>query len=344
MISNVRNISKIIYFLPFLLICLLLFSGCWGDRHPNYPFAFANGVNTKYVKAGNTEKELSECIPVIVKGKNLYLKDTCLYDIQGSLVRISGFNRLFPDRRINFTGERTFSGYYIFKVNKDRYENFYLFDFDDDRLIGDIMAVDFRDYMMEELSEELMQRLDSLQMQLPEVPVMEGHWIYASPREEDKEKFNKVVRSNYEKAIKAFISQNKKEVFSYSSDKGKTYLVFPQKGIAFESETGGLSSFAEYPEQKFNKENPLISIYQTGSAFLGYGIRFDYRLPVPENNGYVYYFKLVCENEKFNFSSFRKEYFLYDYELTDEKIYFSVSSRPDFTNLTVYEYNRKRKN
>ena len=334
--------TKIIYFLSCLVIYVFLFFGCWGDRHPNYPDTFVDNVNISCVETYNSGKECSRYIPVIVKEKVLYLQDSCLYDIRGNLIHTSCIGRISSNRELRYTGERTFAGYYIFKIPNENNNTFYLFDFDNDRFAGDIMTVGFNSYMKEEFSEELMQRLDSLQMQLPEIPVMRGHWMYASPDTEDKEKFTKLVTDNYNTAIMDFVTKNKNEVYLYSSE---NCLIFPNKGVAFilKSNIEGLPSFAEHTKPMYKTKKPPVSIRQTGSAFLGYRKEYTFGIPLPVSNGYVYYSKLVCDGKTFNFKNNGQSIFLYDYEQTDDKTYFALSYSSNFTNVYLYEYHRKAK-
>lgn len=336
-----------IYILLGVVACLLLYSCGRKDRHPDYPGTFVDNVNISFVKTQDTEQECIGAVPIMVKGKTMYLKDSHLYNIRGDLMQTSSLKQLFPDSKIRFTGERTFTGHYIFRMIYGDSDTFYIFDFDNDCLSSDIMKLDYKDYLMEELPEKLKQRLDSLQMKLPEIPLMKGHWMYSSSFPEDKERFNKLVRENYKKAIMDFAVKYKNEVYLYDN----TYLVFLKKGVAFmiEEEIGGIGEFPSLIGSVITTmpicetKTAPVSLHHTGSVFLGYGTESAFGLPIPKSNGHINYWRLVCEGQTFNFklrnNSGSYPGSLYDYEQTDHKIYFVMSSSA--TRVTLYEYHRK---
>lgn len=317
----------------FSLPIIIIFS-YW---HPNYSDSF---LTSKYfINHGVGYYE------IVSLGKEKgYLRGDTIYDIRGLFVKKTGCKTLFPSEEyIDISSGITEEGAHLLSQDGLGYK--YLYDFDRDSVLCDFLVVQFNDYIGDSFSDELQQRLRSVGLEFPRMPIpphKEDFGKEYTKYNQAKKNYRQQIDSLYTTTIEKFIFENQADIFFYSDE-----FFFKKEGLIFKLISSSNSKivpeinlgnlFTEYIIDR-NIEHPLVYIQKTGSAIKKPYISWKF-FPMWDGWLYTYFYKLTCDGRGFNFrGDYDNDYIVVDYEATDEKIYFALSTGGKSVN--IYEYKR----
>lgn len=344
--------------LILVIICILiamLFFTCGGDKHPEYPevYELADKVEKIQCISESDSNNRNHYKLFALDGQPLYEFKHTFYNLYGDSVAHYNFSKMLP-HGYNLTGEQALTGQYICKEHFDD-ASFSLFNLITEEIEHkvNIISSDIFSSLLDTSGgpgqNDLAYDLEDIGFIFPtslDKRPLRGNFKDRKDYDKAETEYKAALVIQYQKSVNDFINKNKGVIYLYKSyyssllRRFQPCLVFPEKNIAFSIEgsikSEGFPSYLKGTVKLRTKiDNPAIAFNEKGKSYIGTRMAGGF-IPTPKSY-YMYYYQLVCDGETIHFKN-PQEVTLYDFDQTDEKIYFALEVNEK---IKLFEYMRK---